>query len=90
MSAFLDKLVPVLALALLTATPALTAKAQTPPSKGKVLIVLSSESVLPLKDGKTFATGYYLNELIVPARRFAAAGYELVFTDPKGNRPTVD
>jgi putative intracellular protease/amidase len=60
------------------------------PFKGKVLIVLSSESVLPLKDGKTFSTGYYLNELIVPARAFAEAGYELVFADPKGNTPAVD
>jgi hypothetical protein len=75
-----------LALVLLMAQ-AIPAIAQTPPSKGKVLIVLSSESILPLKDGKTFTTGYYLNELIIPAQRFAAAGYELVFADPKGNRP---
>jgi putative intracellular protease/amidase len=79
-----------LALVLLTAAQTVPAVAQTPPSKGKVLIVLSSESVLPLKDGKTFTTGYYLNELIIPAQRFAAADYELVFADPKGNRPTVD
>jgi putative intracellular protease/amidase len=90
MRPFLDKRLPVLALTLLTTTLALSALAQTAPSKGKVLIVLSSESVLPLKDGKTFTTGYYLNELIVPAQRFAAAGYELVFADPKGNRPAVD
>ena len=82
--------IPALALALLTAAHTVPAAAQTPSSKGKVLIVLSSESVLPLKDGKTFTTGYYLNELIVPAQRFAAAGYELVFADPKGNRPAVD
>jgi putative intracellular protease/amidase len=78
-----------LALVLLMAQ-AVPASAQTSPSKGKVLIVLSSESVLPLKDGKTFTTGYYLNELIIPAQRFAAAGYALVFADPKGNRPAVD
>jgi len=59
-------------------------------SKGKILIVLSSEHVLPLKDGKTFETGYYLNELTVPAQKFAEAGYELVFADPKGNVPAVD
>ena len=79
-----------LVLALLTAAQAVPAAAQTAASKGKVLIVLSSESVLPLKDGKTFTTGYYLNELIVPAQRFATAGYELVFADPKGNHPAVD
>jgi putative intracellular protease/amidase len=63
-------------------------RAQQP--KGKILIVLSSETSLALKDGKTFDTGYYLNELIVPAEKFAAAGYELVFTNPKGNTPAVD
>jgi putative intracellular protease/amidase len=69
---------------------ALLASVQAQQTKGKVLIVLSSETSLPLKDGKTFDTGYYLNELIVPAERFAAAGYELVFTNPKGNTPAVD
>jgi putative intracellular protease/amidase len=58
--------------------------------KGKILIVLSSEDELQLKDGKTFKTGYYLNELVIPAREFADAGYELVFADPKGNTPALD
>lgn len=62
----------------------------TQKSYGKVLIVLSSETRLPLKDGKTFQTGYYLNELLIPAQRFSKAGYELVFTDPKGNTPAID
>jgi putative intracellular protease/amidase len=68
----------------------LTSSVQAQEAKGKILIVLSSETSLPLKDGKTFETGYYLNELIVPAEKFAAAGYELVFTNPKGNTPAVD
>jgi putative intracellular protease/amidase len=55
--------------------------------KGKILVVLSSETTLPLKDGKTFETGYYLNELIDSAMRFKDAGYELVFANPKGNTP---
>ena len=58
-------------------------------SKGKILVVLSSETTLPLKDGKTFETGYYLNELVDPAMRFKDAGYELVFASPKGNTPQV-
>ncbi len=84
------KLAPVLyltaALSAALATPPATAQ----PSAGKILIVLSSETVLPLQDGKTFSTGYYLNELMIPAQKFVAAGYELVFTDPKGNVPSVD
>jgi putative intracellular protease/amidase len=80
----------VCTLALMATTHAVSAAAQTPAAKGKVLVVLSSESILPLKDGKTFETGYYLNELIIPAQRFTASGYELVFANPKGNRPAVD
>lgn len=57
---------------------------------GKVLIVLPAANVLPLKGGKTFATGYYLNELVVPARRLAEAGYEIVFATPGGAAATVD
>lgn len=57
--------------------------------KGKILVILSSETTLPLKDGKTFETGYYLNELVDPAMRFKDAGYELVFANPKGNTPQV-
>jgi hypothetical protein len=59
----------------------LSASVHAQQAKGKILIVLSSETSLPLRDGKTFDTGCYLNEIIVPAERFAAAGYELVFTD---------
>jgi putative intracellular protease/amidase len=68
----------------------ITSSVQAQEAKGKILIVLSSETTLPLKDGKTFETGYYLNELIVPAQKFVAAGYELVFSNPKGNTPAVD
>jgi putative intracellular protease/amidase len=57
--------------------------------KGKILVVLSSETTLPLKAGKTFETGYYLNELVDPAMRFNDAGYELIFANPKGNTPQV-
>ena len=58
-------------------------------NKGKILVILSSETTLPWKDGKTFETGYYLNELVEPAMRFKDAGYELVIANPKGNTPQV-
>jgi len=58
-------------------------------NKGKILVILSSETTLPLKDGKTFETGYYLNELVEPAMRFKDVGYELIFANPKGNTPQV-
>jgi putative intracellular protease/amidase len=70
-------------------TAASVSGASAQQGKGKILVVLSSETTLPLKDGKTFETGYYLNELIDPAMRFKDAGYELVFANPKGNTPQV-
>lgn len=59
-------------------------------SQGKILIVVSSEDSLRLKGNKKFPTGYYLNELMVPARRLAEAGYELVVANPKGSKPAMD
>jgi putative intracellular protease/amidase len=59
-------------------------------SKGQILVLLSSESEMPLQDGKTEPTGYYLNEFGVPADAFLKAGYELVLATPKGNAPVVD
>src|SRR6201996_8421722 len=65
----------------------MTASAQ---SKGKVLVVMSSATALDLKDGKTYATGYYLNEFVVPYRKLVEAGYEPVIANPKGDLPVMD
>ena len=43
--------------------------------KGKILIVVSSENELTLKGNKKYPTGYYFNELLVPAKKLAEAGY---------------
>jgi putative intracellular protease/amidase len=59
-------------------------------SPGKILVVVSSENVLQLQDGKTYSTGYYLNELTVPVRALVDAGYEVTFANPKGNTPAMD
>lgn len=56
----------------------------------KILVVMSSESILPLQGGKTHATGFYLNEFGVPARRLVQEGYELTVATPRGNRPPLD
>lgn len=58
--------------------------------KGEVLVLLSSETALPLQDGKTFASGYYLNEFGVPADALLRAGYHLTVATPRGNRPQAD
>lgn len=59
-------------------------------SKSKILIVISSENKLVLKNGKSISTGFYFNETIVPSMALTKAGYELVFANPKGNRPFMD
>ena len=59
-------------------------------SKGKVLVVMSSANALDLKDGKTYSTGYYLNEFVVPYRKLIEAGFEPVIANPKGDRPVMD
>jgi putative intracellular protease/amidase len=59
-------------------------------SKGKILIIVSSENTLVLKNGKKFPTGHYLNELTVPAKALADAHYTLVFATPKGDPSYLD
>src|ERR1700750_2932826 len=61
-----------------------------PMSKGKVLVVMSSASSLDLKDGKTYSTGYYLNEFVVPYRKLVEAAYEPVIANPNGDLPVMD
>jgi putative intracellular protease/amidase len=59
-------------------------------SQGKVLVVLSSEHQLQLKDGKTYETGYFLNEVVIPLRKLVEAGFEPVYANPRGNKPAMD
>ncbi|RYZ93003.1 MAG: type 1 glutamine amidotransferase domain-containing protein, partial [Moraxellaceae bacterium] len=44
--------------------------------KGNVLVVVSSLSEISLQDGKTYPTGYFLNELAIPVKALIDAGYE--------------
>jgi len=59
-------------------------------SKGKVLVVMSSAHELDLRDGKTYTTGYYLNEFVVPYRKIVEAGFEPVIANPNGDLPAMD
>ena len=53
-------------------------------------MLLSSETELPLQGGKSLTTGFYQNELGVPAAALLEAGYTLTPVTPRGNRPVVD
>lgn len=77
-----------LALAILLSTDAgSSAIAQ---SRGKVLVVMSGGHLLNLKEGKVYATGYYLNELYTPLASLISAGYTPVFANPNGDTPSMD
>jgi putative intracellular protease/amidase len=56
----------------------------------KILIVMSAADSLELKGNRQEPTGYYLNELAVPALRFIESGYALDIGTPNGKRPTMD
>ncbi|MRX10512.1 type 1 glutamine amidotransferase domain-containing protein [Pseudoduganella sp. FT25W] len=55
-----------------------------------VLVVLSDESQLALRDNRTFDTGFYANELMQPVKRLLDAGHTVTFATPLGKAPTVD
>lgn len=64
----------------------LTAKA----APKKVLVVLSGETKITLKDGIVHPTGFYLNELMIPVKALIEEAYEPVFATPNGIKPTMD
>ena len=84
------KVLSLLSVSVLLACSASSAMAEQAAAKGRVLVLLSSENVMQLQDGKTEPTGYYLNEFGVPADKLQQAGYQLVLATPKGNAPVVD
>jgi putative intracellular protease/amidase len=55
-----------------------------------VLVVLSDEHTLDLKAGKTFETGFYLNELMQPVKMLLDAGHTVTFATPNGKAPALD
>lgn len=57
---------------------------------GHVLVVLSDADQLELKHGKTFSTGFYLNELMQPVKLLLDAGHQVSFATPLGRAPALD
>ena len=64
--------------------------AGAPQPRGKVLVVLSSESKITLKNGVVHPTGFFLPELMVPVKKLIEAGYKPVFADPKATPAVMD
>jgi putative intracellular protease/amidase len=61
-----------------------------PRPRGRVLVVLSSASTLELRDGKSYPTGFFLNELTAPVKAMLDTGWEPVYANPKGNAVSWD
>jgi putative intracellular protease/amidase len=59
-------------------------------SKGKVVILGSSATLIETRGGGWGATGQYLNETVVPAMALIAADYEVVLATPNGEKPHID
>jgi putative intracellular protease/amidase len=58
--------------------------------KGRVLIVLSGADKVTLTNGKFYKTGFWLNELADPLKRFLDTGMDVDFTSPGGHKPSID
>ncbi len=57
---------------------------------GTVLVVVSDQNQLDLKDGKVMQTGFFINELMEPVQAFIAAGHTVVFATPSGKPSVAD
>ncbi|MQZ39294.1 type 1 glutamine amidotransferase domain-containing protein [Acinetobacter nosocomialis] len=68
----------------------ITASAALSVNAAYVLVVLSDEDQLELKNNHVFKTGFYLNELMQPTKMLLDAGHTVTFATPKGKAPTLD
>jgi len=56
----------------------------------KILIVASTSEFLQLKNNIRVPTGYYLNELAIPAQYFMDAGFAVIIATTTGTKPIMD
>lgn len=56
----------------------------------KVLFVLSAADGWTLDDGTVHPSGYWAEEVAVPHRLFAEAGWDIIVATPGGTPPTLD
>lgn len=73
-----------------TIAAALLGLAAVSVNAANVLVVLSDESQLALRDNRNFDTGFYANELMQPVKKLLDAGHTVTFATPLGKAPTVD
>ena len=59
-------------------------------SKGKILVIASSQNKLELANGSMMDVGFFLNEFAIPAEYLAERGYEIILATPSGEMPAMD
>jgi putative intracellular protease/amidase len=55
-----------------------------------VLVVSSATTALPLQNGRTFRTGFWLAELALPLERILESGHAVEIATPGGMQPSPD
>lgn len=84
------KQVLFLYLAALLLLPIFSAHSEAAASKGKILVVASSQDKMELADKSIMDVGFFLNEFAVPTEYLAERGYEIVLATPSGQMPVMD
>lgn len=55
-----------------------------------ILVIVSTASEIPLREGGTHETGIFLGELTEPVEAMHEAGFQLTFASPGGKEPIID
>lgn len=79
-----------LCLAALLVLPVFSSHSEAAASKGKILVVASSQDKMELADKSIMNVGFFLNEFAVPTEYLAERGHEIVLATPSGQMPVMD
>ncbi|MFV0636612.1 type 1 glutamine amidotransferase domain-containing protein [Mitsuokella sp. WILCCON 0060] len=77
-------------LAAILVLPFFSSHSEAAASKGKILVVASSQQQMELADKSIMNVGFFLNEFAVPTEYLAGQGYEIVLATPSGAMPVMD
>lgn len=81
----------LLCLAVLVTLPFFSSRSEAAAaSKGKILVVASSQDKMELADKSIMNVGFFLNEFAVPTEYLAEQGYQIVLATPSGQMPVMD
>lgn len=84
------KRVATMLLAACLMVPGLGGATEAAASKGKILVVASSQDKMELANHTMMDVGFYLNEFAVPTEYLADRGYQIVLATPSGKLPDMD